>query len=267
VTLDLHSTFEEAVEYLLKKNVMPTDMTTAELRRYSQAFREQSFYSARTVFEDVLGVYKSDVDLLLNPKQIKDAARITETNPEGLTEISTDLSSIKYRVRELLREHRYTQPEGERGRITDLSSDARIKLIVETNRDLAWGNGMKRQGNTDVRIENYPGWMLFRLYEKKIPRDWPERFQLAGEKCGEPDGWIVNGGGGMFALKNHPIWKELGSSANFDDALDVDYPPFAFNSGMRVEEVSRADCESQGIIAPDEYPPAKTESEFKVSNN
>jgi hypothetical protein len=46
------------------------------------------------------------------------------------------------------------------------------------------------------------------------------------------------------------VWGELGASGNFDDALDVDYPPFAFNSGMRWREVSRGECNALGIVGP-----------------
>ena len=51
----------------------------------------------------------------------------------------------------------------------------------------------------------------------------------------------------MIALKGHPIWEQLGSSANFNDALDVDYPPFAFRSGMWVRPVDRATCVALGF--------------------
>lgn len=258
-------TFTEAVDYLLGKKKMPTSMTTAELRQLSQAFREQSFYSAQTMFEDVLDNYQKEIELLINPQIRLDPERVTAANPQGETFFSTDMGSIRERTKELLRESRY-QPD-KPGQITDLSSDARINLIINTNRDLAWGNGYKRQGNDELSLDNFPAWQLYRLESRKEPRDWPERFQTAGERCGQEDGWLLTDGGGMFALKNHPIWAELGNSGTFDDALDVDYPPFAFNSGMWVTEVSRAECEAIGLIEPGQEAPAAGETEFQVANN
>lgn len=51
-----------------------------------------------------------------------------------------------------------------------------------------------------------------------------------------------------IALKSHEIWDNLGDSSLFDDALDTSYPPFAFNSGMGVEEINRDEAISVGVI-------------------
>jgi hypothetical protein len=52
----------------------------------------------------------------------------------------------------------------------------------------------------------------------------------------------------MIALKNHDIWNWIGSSDLFPDALDVIWPPFAFNSGMWVRDVSRGEMEEIGLM-------------------
>ena len=54
----------------------------------------------------------------------------------------------------------------------------------------------------------------------------------------------------MIALKNDPIWERLGDPKTFDDALGNPYPPFAFNSGYDVRDVSRKEAERLGVIAP-----------------
>ena len=58
----------------------------------------------------------------------------------------------------------------------------------------------------------------------------------------------------MIARKGATIWEELGSAAIFDDALDTDHPPFAFNSGMGWRSVPRAECIRLGLIAEDYQP-------------
>ena len=54
----------------------------------------------------------------------------------------------------------------------------------------------------------------------------------------------------MIALKGDPIWGELGSYDNFPDALGVDHPPFAFNSGMGWREVAAGEVRKLGITGP-----------------
>jgi len=61
----------------------------------------------------------------------------------------------------------------------------------------------------------------------------------------------VRATGRMIALKADPVWGELGSYGNFDDALGVDHPPFAFNSGMGWREITRAECVALGVVGPD----------------
>ena len=54
----------------------------------------------------------------------------------------------------------------------------------------------------------------------------------------------------MIAFKGDPVWGELGSSDNFQDALGVDHPPFAFLSGMGWREMSTAESEALGVTGP-----------------
>ncbi len=71
--------------------------------------------------------------------------------------------------------------------------------------------------------------------------------------------------GRVIARKNSPIWAELGSSKNFDDALDVDYPPFAFNSGMWVRDIDRDEALALGLIEADTVIEPKPPPDFNAS--
>ena len=53
----------------------------------------------------------------------------------------------------------------------------------------------------------------------------------------------------MIALKSDPVWQTIGDSTLFPDALGNPYPPFAFNSGMWVRDVSREDAIALGLMA------------------
>ena len=59
----------------------------------------------------------------------------------------------------------------------------------------------------------------------------------------------------MIAMKDSPVWQELG---NFADGLGVDYPPFAWGSGMGWKAIGFREAKALGVI-PDGWkpPPSK----------
>lgn len=228
---------------------MPTNMSTAELRTLDKNVRDSSFFSARTMLEDLLQGYKDKVTTILNPT----VAPRPDTG--GMRTVGLDFPTARLQIKDLLRSLSYAPAEGEAGTIKDLSSDARINLVLQTNTDLAQGWGQKRQGQDPTLLDEWPAQELFRAEDRKVKRDWPDRWRIAGTATGRElgDGWTMEGGR-MIALKNHEIWDELGSSDNFDDALDVDYPPFAFNSGMWVRDIRSDVAEQLGLLDSDSPP-------------
>jgi hypothetical protein len=123
--------------------------------------------------------------------------------------------------------------------LQDLRSFRRRDLIVRTQRDLMQGAGQQQRGMRPEYLAEYPAWELVRVQAVAVPRDWPSRWAIAGGKPGR-----------MIALKGDPVWGELGSYDNFKDALGVDHPPFAFNSGMGWREVSADEVATLGITGP-----------------
>lgn len=142
-----------------------------------------------------------------------------------------------------------------KGTLQDLSSYRRMKLIIETQVALMVGRGDKLRGETPEELRGFPAWELIRELPRGEHRDWPARWAIAGGKEPGPE-FPKNGhrvgyqSTGMIALKGDPVWGELGSSENFKDALDVDHPPFAFESGMGWRSVSLARCQHLGIVGP-----------------
>ena len=133
-------------------------------------------------------------------------------------------------------------PPAVAGTLQDLSSPRRLNLIVDTQRALMRGAGQQMRGQSRERLAVAPAWELTRVLPVMEPRDWPSRWRIVG-------GSFVDGGR-MIALKGDPIWGELGSYENFDDALGVDHPPFCFNSGMGWREVSADEVRRLGITGP-----------------
>ena len=261
--LDTIIPFTEAMSHLGRKDLMPTNMSSAELRTLNRDIRERSLFSARTMFEGLLESYKDKITRILNPEPA--FGGVTGPHIEPVT-TGLDYATARLQTKQLLDSMGYRSEEGEAGTIKDLRSDQRINLVLKTNVQLAQGYGQKRQGQDPEILDAYPAQELYRLVEHEKERDWIDRFRTAGEATGDPigTGWTITSGGRMVALKNHPIWEELGSSDNFDDALDVDYPPFAFNSGMRVEDVERADAMELGLIDRDTQIAPEIES-FKLA--
>jgi hypothetical protein len=120
-------------------------------------------------------------------------------------------------------------------------SDARLNLILDTNVQLAEGYGSFTQGQDQGILDTWPAQELVRVNVPRKPRDWPDRWEEAG-------GELVDGR--MVAAKDDDIWDELGSPDLFEDGLGNPFPPFAFNSGMDVRDVSRSDAVRLGVIEP-----------------
>lgn len=223
--------FDDALANLRRRAVMGTEFDSRGLQQLAASLRLQSFYSARTLNEDLLKQYKAELEKILAGGQNDAYAR--------------------QKIEQILKEMGYAPAPGEEGTITDLSSNARINLVLQTNRELAQGEAWWMQGQEQAILDAFPAQELFRAFARMKPRDWLYyRWPLAGLASGRRigDGWTVTPTGRMVALKNHPIWNWIGSTELFPDALDVIWPPFAFNSGMRVEDVARADAEAMGIL-------------------
>ncbi len=245
---------DEAAASIARRRVMPTELSTAELQELDASVRSQSFFSARTMLEDLLEQYRDEVASIVNPEQTTRADRVTEDNPEGF--VNTGLNPAKARelIKDLLARMGYYPEEDKRGTLQDLSSDARINLVLRTNVQMAQGEGWWLQSQQPALLDEWPAQELFRAEDREKKRAWLQRWQIAGLDTGDPigTGWTITPDERMIALKNHPIWDELGSSDNFDDALDQPWPPFAFNSGMWVRDVDRAEAQVLGLIAAGE---------------
>lgn len=152
-------------------------------------------------------------------------------------------------------------PPARRGSLQDLASTRRTQFVLDTQASIIFGEGQKAAGEDPQAAWAYPAWELIRVYERAVPRGM---VMLQGVLVPKPEeGWearFVEAGGELvqgrvIALKGDPVWARLGSSEIFDDALDIDHPPFAFNSGKRWRAVPRAECVALGLIRPDYDPP------------
>lgn len=212
-----------------ERGELPTSLGTAELRELGADVLSSSVFTAR----GTNAIYVSKL------KEVIDQLAAGDIN----------FATARWTLMEALKATGYTPeggfpdvPEGTvppalAGTLQDLSSQRRIEFILKTQIALVRGKGQAFRGA--ARAAAFPAWELVRVYQVTAPRDWPSRWAIAGGKPGP-----------MIALKGDPIWGELGSYDNFTDALGVDHPPFAFNSGMGWREVAAGEVRKLGITGP-----------------
>ncbi len=235
--------FEDAVESLRGRGLMPTAMSSAEIRDLSDEVREASFFSARTTHAGYLQDLKDVVDDILSGKL---------SRAEGKEILQIRLVEYGYDpARGFAGDETLGIPPAKRNSIRDLGSSARLDLILDTQLALHRSIGQRIQGTTPEALYDYPCWELLRMRPRRIPRG-----SLASDSPGWPERWESSGGefygGRMIARKDSTVWAALGDSSRWDDALDVDVPPFAFNSGFAWLEVSREEAEALGAIGAGE---------------
>jgi hypothetical protein len=258
IDFDEPISFDAALKKLGDKTPLPTGMSSAELRdAWSPDLRRRSLFSARTTKAQILQTYKDKLAALVRGEtniatvraQLQDAYDWLGYDPATGFEGDEDLGI----------------PPAEAGSKLDLSSDARIDLVVKTNLQQVQNFAFREAGQTPGSRWSWPCYELVRIAPRLVPRgmrwskgalehvegeDWPSRWALAGGQ--------FYGLGRMIARKDSGIWARLGNSSIFPDALDTSVPPFAFNSGYGWREVSRAECIDLGVIEPDDQVDAQT---------
>ncbi|MEM1083225.1 MAG: hypothetical protein AAGI48_03815 [Verrucomicrobiota bacterium] len=236
----------DALRVAQDRDPLATTRSTAELRELAAGIRARSVFVARGANANFLSKLKEVIDQVAGGEMGRSEARVT---------LLETLRALGYTPEGGFPDAEGVVPPAVAGSIEDLSSFRRIDLIVRTQTDLMAGAGQQLRGHDAQRLALFPAWELVRYEQADFPRDWPERWeQIGGDlKSGgrtiSSTGTLKNSGR-MIALKGDPIWGELGASGNFDDALDVDHPPFAFNSGMGWMEVDRATAERLGVTGP-----------------
>jgi hypothetical protein len=221
------------------REAMPTSLDTAGLRDLGAGVLARGVFTARGVSAVYASKLKEVIDQLAAGDIGEGQAR--SALAECLDILGYDSEKGGFAGEEV--------PPVLQGTLQDLRSFRRLDLIVKTQLALMQGAGLQFRGQTPERLATFPAWELVRVLPVGTPRDWPSRWLIAG---GQP--------GPLIALKGDPVWGELGSYDNFQDALGVDHPPFAFSSGMGWREVSAAEVEAAGITGPNGETPEEFHS-------
>lgn len=236
----------EGIRRLAARKVLPTTLGTEDLRRLGGDVKRWGIFSAKIANAEALQEINDVVTEVVRGITPKDEETFTVTQRDGTTyekrkkPLQLSIPDAKLKLRDKFRELGVTvENPAKIGTIEDPESDARLQLIVSTQEELAQGYGRFIANQDPDLLDLWPCQELVRISPSLVQRDWNERWARCGGKLFE---------GRMIALKNADIWDRLGDSNTFPDALGNPYPPFAFNSGMDVEDVSRTEAEQLGVI-------------------
>jgi len=241
------SPIQQALDLATRRGLLPSSLGAAELSDLAASLEERAFWSARTT----------------HAAYLKDLKKLVERFVKG-DGYENDLAQLRLEARRLLAKYGYTPekgfpgdsargvPSATPGSLQDLRSERRLNLIYDTQAALARGLGQKIRGID--RIDIAPAWELVRVTDKTTPRDWAERWKIASDNVNAVGVYVLSSGfsrsPSLIARKDSPIWAALGSRELFDDALNVDHAPFAFNSGMGLIERSLSDLADYDQPAP-----------------
>ena len=118
-----------------------------------------------------------------------------------------------------------------RGALTDISSSRRLGLIFDFQLERLDAEAQAAQADDAEYRAAFPAQELVRLERRRVPRDWRARWKEAGGRLR---------GGRMVALRDDPIWTRI---SRFGSAI----PPFDFNSGMGLRDVSADEATALGL--------------------
>ena len=133
--------------------------------------------------------------------------------------------------------------------LTNPAAEARIKLVLDTNRAQAQGYARFRRSSSGGALLAFPAQELVRVRNSREQRDWQARWTAAG-------GTLTNGR--MIALKTDPIWIAL-------SRFGTPSPPFDFNSGMGVKDISRREAITLGVMSADWQPDGDPVEDFNAN--
>jgi hypothetical protein len=218
---------EEAVGRMDRKMPIARALTSAEWADVPLALRERAFWTANFAKADVLQVMHDAIGdrLKLEPREsVPGRGAVTMSRDNFITEL-----------RDRLEASGYVPPQGKRGTIQDLTSTGRLGLIFDMNTQAAQGYARWKSGQAEGAVFAFPAQELFRSESRQVPRNWIARWQAAGGQ--------ISDGGRLIAAKDDPIWVAI-------SAFGTPFPPFDYQSGMDVRDISRREAEALGVIAP-----------------
>ena len=223
-----------AIEEFAAKTEVPSWARTAEWADVPVQLRRRAFFSASVADARALSAERNAVAELLR-RASKDGKLYRRDT--AITEMQAMM-----RARGL--------DTGDPDALVNPAAEKRIKLVIDTNRAQAQGYARFKRSSSGGALLAFPAQELVRVRPSHEERDWPSRWRAAG-------GTLTDGR--MVATKTDPIW--LHPVLN---RFGTPYPPYDFNSGMGVRDISRRQAIALGIIEPDYVPDRDPVGDFNA---
>lgn len=205
-----------ANEYMSRKQNVPSELRSKEWEHVQAQVRERAFFMASVANAKELHKWRSVI--------------------EKVTSGAMSAGQAREEMRRYLEKIGYRPEPGLGGTIKDRSTVQRMKVSIDTNVAMARGWAARMEALDDVLS---PGQELYRQRDSRVKRNWAEKWEQAARAVN----WQgVARNGQMVALVTSPIWVALSAFKN-------PYPPFDYNSGMRVRPVDFEVCEELGLVS------------------
>lgn len=201
-----------AVTSLGARKVTASPMTAAEWLQLDQDIRNRSYWSATVEDERYLDAQYLRIKNYIEQKPGYDRS--------GFIRDMQNLAD-QYNLRP-------TDPK-KRNTIQDVGSVRRLNLVWKINTEMAEGYALWK-GSMQT-LDLYPFQELIRVESRIIPRKWLDIWQANGGK-------LINGR--MIAHKLDNIWLAISRFGN-------PFPPFDYNSGMGLREISKKEGMHYGL--------------------
>ena len=241
---------KSAIIKLQKTGKLPASLTQGTVDAMTKSLRKYFNKISADKIDEFTAKARSVVEATLKTEQE------TREGQTGTTTVGTGTADGRTELTSFLEE---ASGKG----VADLMN---MDFFQRIARQVAQGAGKLVAMNLDpVRVDEFPAMELLRVYDREVPRgekrvkgvivpdeenSWQERWKAACDDSGDEDAASAfEATGRMVALKSSDVWQSLGDGAgDYDDTLGNAFPPFAFQSGMDWDEVSRADATELGLI-------------------
>lgn len=236
------TSIDAALAHQHAKAVLPTSLSSGDIAaRWPVEVRRYAVFSARTTQEGYLKDFARMLKNLVSGDTVEDPAT-GELRPRAAGE-GFNPSLVRTRMENYLKEIGYSPDPGTEGTLTDLSSDKRVDLIIDTQTKMAQGYARNEAAQDPDVLADFPADELYRQRPSRVPRDWDIRWNTARSELGDATSasLATSPNGPFVALKNDPIWTSISRFGN-------PYPPFDYSSGMWVRDADDALAERLGVL-------------------
>ncbi len=255
MTFESPTPLAEAIRLLLGKRLVPTALSSAELRELAAEVKNAALFSARMTQIRPLAVLQQVLEEMLRGNANMADAKLALGKVYEAMGYNAEAGGFPQDVPG-------TVPPALSGSLRDLASQERMALTIETNYRMVTNAAFVAEAtaNEDA-IYHFPCFELRRTRGRRTPRgfvrrkggmevkpgdDWPSRWVAAG-------GELFDRGTRMIAAKDSPVWQALGEGAGgYTDTLGNPFPPFAWGSGMGLREISRTEALLLGVITEED---------------